>query len=109
MKGQGKNLLATLGYATVAVVAGIGLAASGGLDDKSAASDSRTLFKVIETKDEPAKKAKKPRLVGVVSGHTATGLLITPFSDAPVTPVKATAAQRERCPLDARYPDCVGR
>ncbi|MEV6036066.1 hypothetical protein AB0L65_33265 [Nonomuraea sp. NPDC052116] len=106
MKGQGKNLLATIGYATVAVVAGIGLAASGGMDGKSATSDSRTLFKVTETKDQP-KKTKKPRLVGVVSGHTDTGLLIAPFSDAPVAPVKATAVQREKCPLDARYPDCL--
>ncbi|MFI7126027.1 hypothetical protein ACIBQ1_10055 [Nonomuraea sp. NPDC050153] len=103
MKGQGKNLLATIGYLTVAVAAGIGLAMSGGVDADAARGH---LFKVTETKDQP-RKAKKPRLVGVVSGHTSNGLLITPFSDAPLTPVKASAAQREKCPLDARYPNCL--
>lgn len=55
MQGQGKNLLATLGYATVAVVAGIGLAMSGGLDADAARGQ---VFKVTETKDQSAKPKK---------------------------------------------------
>ena len=55
MKGQSKNLLATLGYATVAVAAGIGLAASGGVDADAARGQ---VFKVTETRDQPAKPKK---------------------------------------------------
>lgn len=90
----------------------VGVVAAGGMsgafgDGTAAPPDLGNLFKVTEAKDQPAQKPKKERLVGVVVDHVDGRLLIAPLSDDPMTYTKATPAQQERCPRDARYPDCL--
>lgn len=107
---QAEWSFAKLALGVGAAVIGVGMALGGGGDGKTPPPDFGKLFKDIGA-DKPAKKPakKKPRVVGVVADHVDGQLLIVPFSDDPMTTVDATASQRDRCPRDARYPDCLRR
>lgn len=73
MRGQGKNALGTLVWAAVAIAAGIGLGASGGLDGK-AAPGSAAHFKLFDVKpDEPKTPVKKKRSSGEPPPMTCEG------------------------------------
>ncbi|MFB4265279.1 hypothetical protein [Nonomuraea sp. GTA35] len=93
-----------------ALVAGAGLSGAFG-DGKTPPPDLSkvgNLFDVAAAENEPPKRAKKEkRVVGVVSSHTSSGLVIVPASDDPITEVTASAAQQERCQPDDRYPACL--
>lgn len=104
MRGQGSQL-GTLGWVAVALACMAGLGMSGDPGSSTPSPEGgQTVQRDRQT--EPSKRAK-PKMSGLVIDHTATGLVVLPWKDGAPTTVKATSRQRNRCPVDSRYPDCL--
>lgn len=92
------------------VVLGLGVAVTKS-DSGDAGGSSFTLFDDLPTEagddDPPKRKKKGGPPSGIVIESRDGALVILPWKDGGPVEVYATAGQRDRCPLDARYPDCL--
>lgn len=70
-------------------------------------SGSFTLFKDLGSGAKPEKPRKAKGPDGIVIDHVDGALVVLPWTDGGPVQVRATAKQRSRCPMDARYPDCL--
>jgi hypothetical protein len=93
------RLLALLGHLVLAVVfAGVQDTVFGAVANSLPPASSAPAVVTVDVEDAPA---------GAVAEHRGDTLVVVPWHDAPMTAVKATDLQRQACPVNARFPECL--